>query len=380
VAAACIWLSLLINGHEQVLVDRLIPVLLVGLSFAIFLNFKTFWHFRREHHDTDRAFLVADCEFSSIFQNVLDGILIVDDGGICLDANPAAGALLRCAPNELIGQNICRFLANSNLFAAKWSCFLKQKKKRGRAELIASDGSKLVAEYTAAANYLPGRHVFIICDATERTKAELKIIEQFDMVEKAQAEAEALRKSTLAISYNLAMDSVLDSLLECISELVPFDRAAVMFLEVGSELMVAREAPQSTRELIGLTLPLSECALLSRIVSEQQPVFRSDVSSECAWQDSGPFEGVRSWMGVPLVAGSRVLGVLSLGSTTTSAFTEEHFRLAKSLAVPAAVAIQSARTQERAEIYAAELEIRLRSLSNTQEPWSPPPPKSSEPN
>src|SRR4029077_14662693 len=60
-------------------------------------------------------------------------------------------------------------------------------------------------------------------DITSRKQAEMKISEQLDSVEAARAEAEALRKSTLALSQNLAMDSVLDTLLQCISELVPFD-------------------------------------------------------------------------------------------------------------------------------------------------------------
>jgi GAF domain-containing protein len=55
-----------------------------------------------------------------------------------------------------------------------------------------------------------------------------------------------------------------------------------------------------------------------------------------------------------------VLGLLSLGDTRADAFSQEHLRLAKSLAIPAAVAIQNARLYERVEIYAAELEQRLR--------------------
>jgi len=69
---------------------------------------------------------------------------------------------------------------------------------------------------------------------------------------------------------------------------------------------------------------------------------------------------------VPLLAAGRVLGILSLGSNTPHIFTTEHLRLAKSLAVPAAVAIQNARTHERAEIYATELELRLHELHATQ--------------
>jgi PAS domain S-box-containing protein len=61
-----------------------------------------------------------------------------------------------------------------------------------------------------------------------------------------------------------------------------------------------------------------------------------------------------------------VLGLLSLGDSHAQAFSQEHLRLAKSLAIPAAVAIQNARLFERAEIYGAELEQRLGDLEHTQ--------------
>jgi hypothetical protein len=88
-------------------------------------------------------------------------------------------------------------------------------------------------------------------------QAEMKISEQLDAVEAARAEAEAFRKSTLALSQHLAMDSVLDALLSCISDLVPFDRATMLFVEDGFELMVAREAPRVMPKRIGLTLKAS---------------------------------------------------------------------------------------------------------------------------
>src|SRR5579863_1180144 len=74
---------------------HLIPSLLAALSVAVFLNFYSLWHLRRENQVADRAFRDTDCEFSSIFQNVLDGILIVNNEGTCMDANPAAVAVLR---------------------------------------------------------------------------------------------------------------------------------------------------------------------------------------------------------------------------------------------------------------------------------------------
>jgi PAS domain S-box-containing protein len=202
-------------------------------------------------------------------------------------------------------------------------------------------------------------------DITSRKQAEMKISEQLDAVEAARAEAEALRKATLALSQNLAMDSVLDTLLHCISELVPFDKATVLFAEDGANLMIARESPRNVPKRIGLTLNAAESILFQRILFEQQSILLLEGAKHSEWREIPPFAGARSWLGVPLVAGGHVLGILSLGAKAPSVFTPEHLRLAKSLAVPAAVAIQNARTHERAEIYAAELELRLRQQFGT---------------
>jgi PAS domain S-box-containing protein len=203
-------------------------------------------------------------------------------------------------------------------------------------------------------------------DITSRKQAEMKITEQLDAVEAARAEAEALRKATLALSQNLAMDSVLDTLLHCISELVPFEKATILFVEDAANLMIAREAPRNVSKRIGMTVNATESVFLQRILFEKQAILLVDVTKQSEWREIQPLDGIHSWLGVPLVAGGRVLGILSLGAKAPSVFTPEHLRLAKSLAVPAAVAIQNARTHERAEIYASELELRLSELQATK--------------
>jgi PAS domain S-box-containing protein len=492
-AVGLLYLSFFAYNYGPIFVTGLIPSLLVALSFAVFLNFYAFWHLRTEQRAADQAFRNTDREFSSIFQNVLDGVLIVDNEGGCLDVNPAAAAILRFSIDQLMGQNIRDFLADPDAFTQRWSLFLQNKSQRGRAQLIAGDGTTLFVDFTAVANYLPGRHVLILCDVTERTQAELslrkseerfqlmansiqelfwmmdagtqeityvnpayaaitgrsveslqhlpssyrelihpedrirvlsrlqdlahfgtldeefrfiradgevrwawakgvsvfehgetrwlvgtaqditsrkqaemKISEQLDAVEVARAEAEALRKSTLALSQNLAMDSVLDTLLQCIFELVPFDKATVLFAEDGDDLMVAREAPRNVSKRIGLTVSASENAFLQRVLFEKKAMLLPDVAQQTEWRDVVPLDQLRSWLGIPLVAAGHVLGILSLGSSASGFFTIEHLRLAKSLAIPAAVAIQNARVHERAEIYAAELETRLQELREAQ--------------
>jgi len=87
---------------------------------------------------------------------------------------------------------------------------------------------------------------------------------------------------------------------------------------------------------------------------------------EAGWAAFKGFSHLRSWLCVPLVASQQVLGLLSLGDSSLQAFNQEHLRLAKSLAIPAAVAIQNARLYEQAEIYRAELEQRLADLEQAE--------------
>jgi PAS domain S-box-containing protein len=471
----------------------LLPALSVALTFAVLLAARSFWRLRAEHQGSEWAFRNVDCEFSSIFENVLDGILIVNDDGDCLDANPAAASILRLSVNRLIGQSIGRFLVDRASFKEYWNSFLRNKRQRGRARLIAGDGTTLFVDFAGTANYLPGRHVLILCDVTKRTQtemslrrseerfqhmanniqeifwtmdantleityvnpayaaitgrsveslqgnppsclelvhpddrirvlsklqhsersgvldeefrfvrpngevrwvwlkgvpapaggdpkwfvgtvqditlrklAEMQIAEHLDAAEAARAEAEALRKSTLALSQNLKMDSVLDTLLQCISDLVPYDVATILFVEDASNLMVAREAPRVEPRRIGLTLAATANVFLERILFEQRSILLRDVARDTEWRDARPLDQFRSWLGVPIIAAGNVLGILSLGAYAPAVFASEHLRLAKSLAVAAAVAITNARVHERAEIYAAELEINLRELREAQ--------------
>src|SRR5271170_6305040 len=167
--------SLFAYNYQPIFATSLIPSLLAALGFAVFLNIYAFWRLGTEHREADHAFRNTDRESSSIFQNVLDGVLIVDNEGDCLDANPAAAAILRFSTDKLIGQNISRFLADPDAFTQTWGLFLQNKSQRGRAQLIAGDGTTVFVDFTAAANYVPGRHVVILCDVTERTHAELSL-------------------------------------------------------------------------------------------------------------------------------------------------------------------------------------------------------------
>jgi len=225
-------------------------------------------------------------------------------------------------------------------------------------------------------DYIPGRRLCIFCDVTEKVHPSDSPLsgkhspfindpraDQFGPAEAARTEAEALRKASVALSLNLAMDAILDSLFDCILSLVPFQAAVILLREGEEELMVAREAPGGRSKRTGMIVKASRSSYLQKVLFEQKPVLIADTSVEGAWRPVVPRDRASSWLGLPLVARGCVVGVLSLSSPTANRFTLEHLRMARSIAVSAAVAIENARVRERAEIYAASLDFRLRDPS-----------------
>lgn len=235
--------------------------------------------------------------------------------------------------------------------------------------IVRADGASrwIWSKGTAAgrAGEIPSRLVGIAQDITERKQAELDVAKHLAAAEAARAEAEALRLSTLTLTKNLSMDTVLDTLLASLLDIVPYDAASVILTE-GDCLYVARTSAKTVQILEG-----QRNTFLERVRATRSSVFILDTAEEEGWEDAGVLQGVRSWMCVPLVASTerlsseRVLGLLSVGHSRPRAFTTENFRVAQSLAISAAVAVQNARLYERAEIYAAELE----SLTGKQGQW-----------
>ena len=215
------------------------------------------------------------------------------------------------------------------------------------------------------------RLVGIAQDISARKSAEEQMATNLNWAQSAWAEADAFRKTTLALTQNLKMDCVLDSLLESLLNLVPCESARILLVEYDAQLFLARELQHPTTKRREPRFPNTVNAKANRfmmqVLTTKTSLLVPDTAAEPEWSSFKGSSHIRSWLCVPLVASQQVLGLLSLGDTRSRFLTTEHLRLAKSLAIPAAVAIQNARLYERAEIYGFELEQRLADLENVQQ-------------
>ncbi len=208
-------------------------------------------------------------------------------------------------------------------------------------------------------------------DITALKRAEDQVAANLAKANSSWAEAEALRKATLALTEDLHMDCVLDALLRSLAELVPYTCARVLVPEGGPHWLAlgekscpepAKKSPRSP-----LTFVADESPFFQRICSERKRILIPDTRLEEGWQTFEGHKQFRSWLSVPLMASDEFLGFLSIGHVEPNHFTEDHLRRAELLAIPAAAAIQNARLYSTAEIYGSELEKRLADLQKAEQ-------------
>lgn len=176
-------------------------------------------------------------------------------------------------------------------------------------------------------------------------------------------ETEILRDADIALTEGLSLKGVVENLLDFLSQLVPYDSANVMLRTKDSQFIVSAlrsyEVFQDVETARFIAFDARSNPLLQRICSTKQSVIVADTHREPGWQWVNGAGHVRSWIGVPLVASGKVIGLYSVDKAEPSFFKPEHVRLAEILAARAASAIQNAQLFEQSQHYVAELEERI---------------------
>lgn len=173
-------------------------------------------------------------------------------------------------------------------------------------------------------------------------------------------ETEILRDANIALTQNLSLDAILETFLDYLIKLVPYDSANVMLRDGDSKFVVAAlrqyEGFQDIETTRAIALDESANPLLHRICLTKQSVLVADTNTEPEWQRVQGAEHVRNWLGVPLIASGKVIGLYSVDKAEPGFFNSEHGRLAETLAARAASAIQNAQLFQQSQHHVGELE------------------------
>ena len=136
----------------------------------------------------------------ALFDYSLDAIFLVNDAGEYVDVNPAACVLLGYTRDQILRMRVGDLHPHETAAEGRdmWRAFLRAGTLSGEYRLHARDGTPRDVEFRAVANVLPGLHLSVIRDVSERNHArretETRLRESHDQLRRLSARSRARRE------------------------------------------------------------------------------------------------------------------------------------------------------------------------------------------
>ena len=328
----------------------LYPFGYIAVLGFIILTARAVWRFRLV--EITSAFAATE-----IINAMADALLVLDNEGTVRVANRAGGQLFKRPENMLIGNRIQsltpiiappefildRVILSGSVRDYEFPLIDQQ---TGRATLSVS--SFAMRDDPAMD---PLAFVCIIRDVTEQKKA------QMDIQRHTERQA-ALYEINLATTYTLELRVVLDVLLEKLTALVPETATTIMLLDNNEKELIKVAARGIDEEAWRAdSAGRGDCIPYPALpVKEAIRIFNIQVSSNGLDSDYFRRSGFVSYLGVPLIAQNRVLGILSFYCRRERYFGDGEINFLRTLAGQAAGAIQNSQLYEQTKQQAIDLE------------------------
>jgi PAS domain S-box-containing protein len=156
--------------------------------------------------------------------------------------------------------------------------------------------------------------------------------------------AETLGEVSRAVGSILDPDSLLLMILEQLKKILAYGTASIMLFP-RQKPSIAATLGYKDKELVRREMPLRlrHSPIFKKLIRTRRPIIIRDVRKEKDWIWVPGARNVRSWIGVPLIAGNEVMGVLSIDSSKAGFFTGKDVEAVQALANQTAMAIENAR-------------------------------------
>jgi len=178
-------------------------------------------------------------------------------------------------------------------------------------------------------------------------------LEKFYAVEDARKraeESEIIRKAGAVVGATLRSEETVARILDQLYLVIPYDSASVQLKHEDELEIVGGRGWENPNEVLGLRFPIPGDNPNTVVLQTGQPyIVGNTVNAHSSFREDGPHKHIHSWLGVPLIVRSQVLGLLAIDSKERDYFTEEHVKTAANFADQVAIALENARLFEEAQ-------------------------------
>jgi PAS domain S-box-containing protein len=306
--------------------------------------------------------------YRSLFVNMPVGMYRHTSDGRLLDVNPALVNLLGYPDRETLLNVDARELA------------VDPDQQIPRFRRLVADGA--ISHYRMELRRYDGQAVWLEDNAwAERDDQgqvlyyEGLVIDVSDLIRAEAAErrqrllAEALADAAAALNRSLDLDEVLDRILEQLALTIEHDSASVQRLAAGpgtgdqpADYLVLRAVHgfPDPAKLLGVRIPITNNFPNAAVVTSKKTLAIADVTRQYPHfrEEADHYQAghIVSWLGVPLIANDRVIGVITIDRAVLKPFTSQEIALAEAFAHHAAIALHNAQLYETMGAYSESLE------------------------
>src|SRR2546430_1149636 len=309
----------------------------------------------RIRRETERA--LAD-----LFENGVPSLHWLGHDGTILRANRAELEMLGYAREEYVGRNIAEFHADPYVVADLLGRLHDgQSIRNAAARLRCRDGSIKHVLISGNVRLDGDRFAYARCfivDATDLRHAEEERDRLLADERAARAEAETLNHLGRRLASELELETLAEVVTDAATKVVGADFGAFFYRaldERGAPVMRYALAGVP-REAFADLLRLGNVALFDVTLRDGRAVRLDDVPAANRSDEGNPWGTppttdipLRSYLAIPVIRSSEVLGGLVLGHAAPGRFTERHERLLGGRAAQAAIAIDNARQYKVAD-------------------------------
>ncbi len=199
----------------------------------------------------------------------------------------------------------------------------------------------------------------------------LQNVELFEAEYRRRQQAETLRDVLLIVGSSLNLDEVLEKILDQLGRVIKYDSAAIHLIENNRRRIIAGRGFPNPKKVIGMTFrPNTDDDQDPGMIAlrKRQPLVVNHVPDSYNIFKKSPLDKIESWMGIPLIARDKAIGLITIMHGQANAYDEDDLQLALAFANQAAIALENARLYE---VEVRELERELEIAQTIQETLLP---------
>jgi PAS domain S-box-containing protein len=293
-----------------------------------------------------------EAQYRGIFEATLDGLIISKPDGTIVEVNPAFCRMHGYAREELMSLHPTVFIHPNDhaLFAEYLHTVQAGSAFQGRAVDLRKDGTPFHVEVHGTPFTYRGKpHVLgVVRDVTEQVQAQQMLEER---VAARTRELGALYDVTAVASASLDINHVMEESLSRIREVMMCEFGAIHLLDESKKVLNLAAWLGTLEEIVPEieALPLGR-GMARRVIGHDGPLVVPAIEMESStFPEAARVLMGHAYVGVPMRAKGKVVGVLSIIGPVGREFSPEEVSLLASITDQVAVAMENAQLYKRAE-------------------------------